>query len=64
LQSEELFIADDGLRIDEDNIAVTPRIGVDYAGEDALLPYRFIVEGSNYISGKAGKKSKFSKSKI
>jgi len=26
------------------NILATPRIGVDYAEEDALLPYRFIVK--------------------
>lgn len=25
-------------------ITATPRIGVDYAGEDALLPYRFVAE--------------------
>jgi DNA-3-methyladenine glycosylase len=31
---------------------VTPRIGVDYAGDDALLPYRLIVKDSPYISGK------------
>lgn len=24
-------------------ISITPRIGIDYAGEDALLPYRFVV---------------------
>ncbi len=27
----------------ESNVVATPRIGVDYAGEDALLPYRFIL---------------------
>jgi DNA-3-methyladenine glycosylase len=34
------------------NILSGPRIGVDYAGEDALLPYRFWVEGNKYVSGK------------
>ncbi len=52
LQSDELFIADDGLRYNESEIAVTTRIGVDYAAEDALLPYRFIVKGNKYVSGK------------
>jgi DNA-3-methyladenine glycosylase len=52
LQSDELFIADDGLRCNESEIAVTTRIGVDYAAEDALLPYRFIVKGNKYVSGK------------
>ena len=28
--------------VEPDQIAVGPRIGVDYAGEDALLPYRFV----------------------
>ncbi len=52
LQSDELFIADDGLQFNESDIAVTARIGVDYAGEDALLPYRFIRKGNKYVSGK------------
>lgn len=34
-------------------IIATKRIGVDYAGEDALLPYRFILKGNQYISGSA-----------
>lgn len=52
LQSEELYIADDGFSYTENEIAVTARIGVDYAAEDALLPYRFIVKGNKYVSGK------------
>lgn len=27
-----------------------PRIGVDYAGADALLPYRYWIAGNNYVS--------------
>lgn len=34
------------------NIEVTPRIGVDYAGDDAKLPYRFYEAGNLYVSGK------------
>lgn len=52
LESNEIYIADDGFTYPEHEIAVTPRIGVDYAGEDALLPYRFIVKGNKYVSGK------------
>ncbi|MEJ7676761.1 MAG: DNA-3-methyladenine glycosylase [Segetibacter sp.] len=52
LQSDELYIASDGCIYKENEIAVTARIGVDYAAEDALLPYRFIVEGNKYVSGK------------
>jgi len=28
----------------EEMVQTGPRIGVDYAGEDALLPYRFRIE--------------------
>jgi DNA-3-methyladenine glycosylase len=34
----------------KNQIAVGPRVGIDYAGDDALLPLRFWVEGSPYVS--------------
>jgi len=46
LESEELFIADDGFLVKPSQITATPRIGVDYAGEDALLPYRFVLKAT------------------
>ncbi len=52
LQSKELFIADDGFIFAKGSIQQSPRIGVDYAGTDALLPYRFYVKGNPYVSGK------------
>lgn len=52
LSADELYIADDGTRYEENEIAATARIGVDYAAEDATLPYRFIVKGNKYVSGK------------
>ena len=52
LQSNEIYIADDGYTYDEKEIIATTRIGVAYAAEDALLPYRFLVKGNNYVSGK------------
>jgi len=52
LLSDRIFIADDGYALSRSRIMATPRIGVDYAAEDALLPYRFIVKDSPYISGK------------
>jgi DNA-3-methyladenine glycosylase len=52
LQSDELFLADDGFRFTKKQIQASPRIGVDYAGEDALLPYRFYIKGNPYVSGK------------
>ncbi len=41
LDSKTIWIADNDLSIDPAQIIAGPRIGVDYAGEDALLPYRF-----------------------
>ena len=38
-----LWIEDRGITIPAEKITATPRIGVDYAEEDALLPYRFVV---------------------
>jgi len=50
LQSDTLWIEDRGLIIPDDQIAAAPRIGVAYAKEDALLPYRFYVKGDQYVS--------------
>ena len=50
LQSDTLWIEDKGLSFSDDQIAAVPRIGVAYAGEDALLPYRFYVKGNIYVS--------------
>ena len=52
LQTDEISIVDDGYKIKPSQIIATPRIGVDYAAEDALLPYRFILKGNPYVSGK------------
>lgn len=52
LLNEAIFIVDDGYTLSENEINATPRIGVDYAGDDALLPYRFIVVNNKYVSGK------------
>jgi DNA-3-methyladenine glycosylase len=52
LLSDELFITDDGFNLTKNNIIATKRIGVDYAGEDALLPYRFIIKENLFVSGK------------
>jgi len=50
LQSDTLWIEDRGLIISDDQVAAVPRIGVAYAKEDALLPYRFYVKGDEYVS--------------
>lgn len=44
LTGNKIWLKDDKLNIDKKKIQVGPRIGVDYAGEDAKLPYRFWIE--------------------
>lgn len=41
LTGKQVWIQDDKIKIKKSEIHVGPRIGVDYAGEDAKLPYRF-----------------------
>ena len=52
LGSQEFYIASDGWTLPSSRISRSPRIGVDYAGEDALLPYRFYIKGNPWVSGK------------
>jgi DNA-3-methyladenine glycosylase len=53
LQSNELYVADDGYKPDKKLIVASPRIGVAYAGEHALFDYRFYIKGNKFVSGKA-----------
>lgn len=43
LWSERIWIEDTGIVPDVSKIKAGPRIGIDYAGEDAARPYRFIL---------------------
>ncbi len=52
LLSGRIVIVDDGFRYSSGEIHTSPRIGVDYAGEDAKLPYRFYIKGNLFVSGK------------
>jgi DNA-3-methyladenine glycosylase len=52
LQNENILIVDDGFHFKRSDIIASARIGVDYAQEDALLPYRFFVKDNKYVSGK------------
>jgi DNA-3-methyladenine glycosylase len=52
LNSDELFIADDGFKITPSMIEASKRIGVDYAGDHAEWHYRFFIRGNKYVSGK------------
>ncbi len=44
LTGTKIWRQDDGIKVLKQNIISGPRIGVDYAGEDAKLPYRFILQ--------------------
>ena len=57
LLENDIYIGDDGTVVKPSQIVTTPRIGVDYAAEDALLPYRFYIKGNPYVSGKKSFKS-------
>jgi DNA-3-methyladenine glycosylase len=56
LTGNDIWIEDRGLVINPSAIASGPRIGVDYAGEDALLPYRFWLKDNPYVSKVPAKK--------
>ncbi|WP_114789032.1 DNA-3-methyladenine glycosylase [Niabella yanshanensis] len=50
LTGQEIWIEDHGFLFNDNEIVATPRVGVDYAGDHALLPWRFFVRGNRYIS--------------
>jgi DNA-3-methyladenine glycosylase len=50
LLDNEVWIEDTGKKISAANIEASARIGIDYAGEDARLPWRFTIKGSKWIS--------------
>jgi DNA-3-methyladenine glycosylase len=52
LLGSKIYLAADGFLPAKKDIIATARIGVDYAGQDALLPYRFLLKDSPYVSGK------------
>ncbi|MGI4750480.1 MAG: DNA-3-methyladenine glycosylase [Janthinobacterium lividum] len=49
-QDNEIWIEDWDLIFPDEEIAAVPRVGVAYAKEDALLPYRFYVKGNPFVS--------------
>jgi len=52
LAGKTIYLSDDSFSYSKKEIATSPRIGVDYAGDDALLPYRFYIKGNPFVSGK------------
>jgi DNA-3-methyladenine glycosylase len=50
LTGDLIWLEDSGEVISEDQLVASPRVGVDYAGEDALLPWRFRLKNSRWTS--------------
>jgi len=44
LTGNKIWLEDKGIKVKNKDIFITTRIGIDYAGKDALLPYRFILK--------------------
>lgn len=54
LNGDEISIHDMGTNIAPSQIIATTRVGVAYAGADALLPYRFYIAGNRFVSKAKG----------
>ena len=52
-----IWIEDRGIIVSKKEIIIGPRIGVDYAGEDAKLPYRFLWKLANIKNNQLTKNS-------
>lgn len=50
LAGDTIWIEDRGLPVQDSNIASSPRIGVAYAGDHALRPWRFTIDGNKWVS--------------
>jgi DNA-3-methyladenine glycosylase len=50
LNSELLTIEDRGIKVAKKNIVAATRVGVAYAMDDALRPYRFYIKDNKYVS--------------
>lgn len=50
LLGDDIWIEDLGFKVRPGTIVASPRIGIDYAGEDALLPWRFYLKNNAWVS--------------
>jgi len=50
LQGPEIYIENRGIKIPLSQLISATRVGVAYAQEDALLPYRFYIKDNKYVS--------------
>jgi len=51
LLGDRIWIEDRGIAVSATDIVVRPRVGVDYAAEDAARPYRFRLDASFDVAG-------------
>lgn len=51
LMGDTIYLCNDGFQPTEADIGNSKRIGVEGAGEDALLPYRFYIRNNPFVSG-------------
>lgn len=50
LTGDTIWIEDRGDVVPEELVVASPRVGIDYAGDDATLPWRFRVKNSKWTS--------------
>jgi DNA-3-methyladenine glycosylase len=50
LTGSDIWIGDEGIAVKKQQIAKSRRIGIDYAGKDAELPWRFTIQGNIWVS--------------
>jgi DNA-3-methyladenine glycosylase len=50
LSGSEVWIEDVGQTVSKKDCVASARIGIDYAGKDALLPWRFSIRGNEWVS--------------
>ncbi|MCY1556003.1 putative 3-methyladenine DNA glycosylase [compost metagenome] len=49
LLGDEIWI-EEGIKVIQEHIISSPRVGVAYAEDHALLPWRFYMKGNKYVS--------------
>jgi DNA-3-methyladenine glycosylase len=52
LLGDQIWLEDKGIILKDKDIEITRRIGVEYSGEDALLPYRFVIKDPGPLRGR------------
>ncbi len=50
LLSDDVWVEDVGIQLAKGKIVTRKRIGIDYAGQDALLPWRFSIKDNPWVS--------------